>query len=1371
MINSSANTTVDATSSEAAPPRLQGGGSLTEDALYVERAADQEIYDALLAGEVCYVLAPRQMGKSSLCNRAARRLRRVDVECVHIDLNVIGGQVNAPDVDRWYYSLLKELSRRLGFPRGHVDQFFEHHEKETPAYRWRTFLREEILGTISGKVVLIFDEIDTVLSLPFASDDFFAVVRDAYNSRAVDPEYRRLAFCFVGVATPAQLMRNALRTPFNVGRGIVLSDFQYEQLRPFTEALVTAGHEHALATRLVQELFAWTAGHPYMTHTLCAHLIGHLDHMAQAGQASDGVPASPAASAVHYSVQALFLTEGQAGDTNLQYAGKRLDSIVDPALRTRLLRLYRRLLDGEDIAAEPNEEVQAELRLCGLVRFEAGRVHVRNRIFASVYDARWVRERELVRALDDAIERWKAGGKKPDDLLAGQALAEAWQWAQEQPRTTPEENEFLLASMDSAKQRAGRRALLATLTTLVVLAVCGLIVVVFWLDRTRRQEQAARAEVERQKEKTALSEQLRLIGAQKLEAEQQKVLAERQNVESEKRNAEIAVQMAEAERSRREERELSLREKEKLLQESQQNQKLAQDNAALAQKAQERAEEEARKQEQLREESELSKLPLLLKEPGSRLRALAQSLVAIDANERNGKPIPENLLSTLLQVSGEFIHSFALKHEAPVLAVRFSEDGKFLTTGCTNGRIYVWDVGKRSIIRIIQAHQGSVRVIRFRPRVVGKDSRTDFFASGGDDGQIHLWHPSTGNRSATFPGHRGAIRHLDFSSDGSLLASSSADQTVRVWNLAQQAEVSVLPVFKNSIVGINFINLYQDYLKKIKINESDILLIIDELGNSFQWGGTIVGFPPIVSKEKISSFLVDRSEEISNYPHPRQHIDAMLLALQGGRFRYLRANDIKNDYLYSFSRSFDDYSKETAVSFDKRGDWLFAGYPSGIVHVAIQRGPRMESVHWTLEGHSGAIRDLHHDYSSKRIASASEDGSVRVWDFRDSARAEREIYRYNELWKIDYSRHGRSMFDSMIKSYTVGEKNVSVIYSENVYPKNKLMYSFACYNAQTGAAVRPVFPKGKSAGYYDEMIGTKSIGSFLLVLHPKPSGDTSKIGSGYCSDARSPHEQNQLRAWESITRRPARGLILLQSSRDNKRLAFEDNSGNLTLLDVDNAKLVPMPSLQDVDRVQFTPDSASLLVLKRVNHAHQLFRSETGQLLRSLDELPGIVPDDMKAGAMGFSADSRHVLISYSDRVARLWDLTTGRYLRAFVGHEDRITAMQFSADGKQVTTAGLDNTVILWDLASGTRLFSWNTQTQNPIGLSDFGRRVLLSNSSRTISIRLATPEPFYAFACRLLSEFDEHKNRVADFCARHTTHPSAIASPPDQGMPNTQP
>ncbi len=59
------------------------GGTVPRDAAcYVARQADLDLLEGLRKGQFCYVLTPRQMGKSSLMVRAATTLRQEGVTCV-----------------------------------------------------------------------------------------------------------------------------------------------------------------------------------------------------------------------------------------------------------------------------------------------------------------------------------------------------------------------------------------------------------------------------------------------------------------------------------------------------------------------------------------------------------------------------------------------------------------------------------------------------------------------------------------------------------------------------------------------------------------------------------------------------------------------------------------------------------------------------------------------------------------------------------------------------------------------------------------------------------------------------------------------------------------------------------------------------------------------------------------------------------------------------------------------------------------------------------------------------------------------------------------------------------------------------------------
>ncbi len=83
--------TTAAVSIGAAAPFYITGGTLPRDApSYVVRRSDEELLDGLRAGQFCYVLTLRQMGKSSLMVRTVTRLQQEGTTCAVLDLTAIG---------------------------------------------------------------------------------------------------------------------------------------------------------------------------------------------------------------------------------------------------------------------------------------------------------------------------------------------------------------------------------------------------------------------------------------------------------------------------------------------------------------------------------------------------------------------------------------------------------------------------------------------------------------------------------------------------------------------------------------------------------------------------------------------------------------------------------------------------------------------------------------------------------------------------------------------------------------------------------------------------------------------------------------------------------------------------------------------------------------------------------------------------------------------------------------------------------------------------------------------------------------------------------------------------------------------------------
>ena len=325
-----------------------------------------------------------------------------------------------------------------------------------------------------------------------------------------------------------------------------------------------------------------------------------------------------------------------------------------------------------------------------------------------------------------------------------------------------------------------------------------------------------------------------------------------------------------------------------------------------------------------------------------------------------------------------------------------------------NGTLRLWSVSKKKVLRLFCGHEAVVVSV-----VVSADGRR--VVSGSYDKSVRIWDAETGAQLGhALTGHTDWVRSVAISANGSRVVSGSFDKSVRVWDVVTGAQVGDALIGHTS--GVRSVAISADG-KRVVSGSDDKSVRVWDTKTGAQLGNALTGHSARVQTVAICADGVhvvsgsdDKSIRVWDVETGAQVGDALT-----GHTECVRSVAISAEGNSVVSGSVDKSVRVWGVDTGAQVGDTLSEHTSVVLSVAISaNGKRVvsgsddKSVRvWDVEtgaqlgdaltGHRSRVQAVAICADGSRVASGSDDKSVRVWDVEKGAQVGDALTGHTEL--------------------------------------------------------------------------------------------------------------------------------------------------------------------------------------------------------------------------------------------------------------------------------------------------------------------------------------------------------------------------------------
>ncbi|WP_136464910.1 caspase family protein [Flagellimonas onchidii] len=612
--------------------------------------------------------------------------------------------------------------------------------------------------------------------------------------------------------------------------------------------------------------------------------------------------------------------------------------------------------------------------------------------------------------------------------------------------------------------------------------------------------------------------------------------------------------------------------------------------------------------------------------------------------------------------------------------------------------------------------------------------------TGSADSSAKLWDSETGKLIHSLEGHSNMVHSTTFSPDGKKIATSSWDGTAKLWDTETGEIIYSYEKHSDTLYFVTFSPDGSRILTASKDGTAKLWSVLEgNLLHSFDHHGETVyraKFSPDGKKSITGSWdgtakIWDNNSGrlINTLKDHEGHVTSVSFSPSGNHVMTASLNgSVKIWKLLNgmLEHSFNDYKNKTCRAvFSEIGNYIL---------IASSGKTEIKKIN-SKKTISSFVSNKNNWYFDEKVF--SKDGKkVLIANFLDEAEL-RDVNTGDLIHLLDYKSH---------------------LYSTEFSPEgNKILTSHAngtvnIWDVNTGQLIHSLESKThaiKSAEFNqdDSKILLNIQGSMPQIIDSS-TGKGSFISDGLTTAMKSidlspdgKHilisSSNYMETYSSIFDIDLNRITKkLENGKSHNISRFYSNGqycftghqeGSISIWNVLTTKQIKSIKAHSSHIVSIivNPKDESLITRARDDDYIKVWDSSNGQLNYTFENYSSASP--------GLSASGEQIATAGLDNKIKIWNLNNGQLMCTLEGHDKRITRLEFSHDHKYLLSSSNDAT-ILWDLESRIQLKLWKGYYSSPIispdgsktFLDHWGNSILFDNNSqKTITLPFKNKNP----------------------------------------------